>query len=243
MKKEGYWVIRTYRSGDMGEKVKFFVPGKKPSSSARRMKADIRKAAQNEETAEKRANRILHKYFSHRDYLLTLEYSSEEWDGEFDDAILGKARHQAELWLRRVRRECQRQGIPFRCMVWTSDMDGETGEPERVHHHVIINAEACEIALGQWSLGYTYRKHIKRERDHMGLVHYLMAQVRRQPDTKKYTRTRNMPDVQPRDRVARGGSVLRAPKGSYLLYQGPVIPGWPQYIRYWIPTGGEEAEE
>jgi len=235
MGREGYWVIRTYRSGDMGEKIKFWIPGRKPSSSGKRMKADLRKQKQNDESAEKRANRIVHKFFSHRDSLLTLEYAGEEWNGEFDDAVLERARHQGELWIRRVRRECQKQGVPFRCMMWTSDMDGETGEAVRVHHHVIVNAEAVEIALGKWSLGFRYRKQLRKERDRMGLVRYLMEQVRRQPDARKYTRTRNMPDPQPQDRAAKNGSVLRAPKGTYLLYQGPVVPGFPQYIRYWIP--------
>ena len=81
---EGYWVIRTYRSGQVGEKTKYWIPGKKPTASERRMKADIRKQRHNEETAEKRAHRVLCEYFSHRDHLLSLEYAGEDWDGDFD---------------------------------------------------------------------------------------------------------------------------------------------------------------
>lgn len=243
MKKEGYWVIRTYVSGQVGEKIKYWIPGRKPTASERRMKADIRKQQHNEENAERRAHRVLCAFFSHRDALLSMEYAGEEWEGEFDDGILDRARHEAELWIRRVRRECQKQGVPFRAMVWTSDMDGETGEPVKVHHHVVLNAEALEIARRKWSLGYTYAKHLKREKDRMGLIHYLMQQVRRQPDGKKYTRTRNMPEPAPKDRAAKGGSVLRAPKGTELLYQGPFVPGFPQYIRYYIPPDVKEARE
>lgn len=243
MKREGYWVIRTYVSGAVGEKIKYWIPGKKPTTSQRRMKSDIRKQQHNEENAERRAHRVLCRYFTHRDQLITMEYAGPEWAGEFDPGILDRARHEAELWLRRVRRECRKRGLPFRCMIWTSDMDGETGEPVKVHHHAIVNAEALEIAREKWTRGFFYSKNLKKERDHMGLVHYLMEQVRRQPDGKKYTRTRNMPDPEPRDRIARGGSVLRAPKGTYLLYQGPFVPGFPQYIRYWIPPGAGDVKK
>ena len=32
---EGYWVIRSYQAGMIGEKIKYWVPGKKPSKSER----------------------------------------------------------------------------------------------------------------------------------------------------------------------------------------------------------------
>ena len=51
-----------------------------------------------------------------------------------------------------------------------------------------------------------------------------------------------MPEPQPKDRIARGGTLLRAPKGTYLLYQGQFVPGFPQYIRYWIPPKGDTKE-
>ena len=32
----GYWVVRTYEAGAVGEKTKFWVPGERPSKSGRR---------------------------------------------------------------------------------------------------------------------------------------------------------------------------------------------------------------
>ena len=47
-------------------------------------------------------------------------------------------------------------GIPFRYIPFTSDLDGKTGEVVRVHHHIIVNAEAAEIALEKWSAAFSF---------------------------------------------------------------------------------------
>ena len=39
----GYWVVRTYEAGAVGEKTKFWVPGERPSKSGRREKQELRK--------------------------------------------------------------------------------------------------------------------------------------------------------------------------------------------------------
>jgi hypothetical protein len=36
---EGYWVIRTYTAGAVGEKIKYWVPGEKPTRSQRHQAA------------------------------------------------------------------------------------------------------------------------------------------------------------------------------------------------------------
>lgn len=50
---KGYWVVRTYEAGAVGEKTKFWVPGERPSKSGRREKQEIKKQEQNEQSAEK----------------------------------------------------------------------------------------------------------------------------------------------------------------------------------------------
>lgn len=232
----GYWVIRTYRCGQMEEKIKFWIQGERPTRSERRLKAEIKKQQSNEACAVKRVNRLLHAYFDHRDWLLTVEYSDEKRPtGADQNETWEKAKHQQELWFDRIRKECKKQGVELRYLAFTSDMDGETGEMVNVHHHVVINREALEIAMQKWGKGFVHAEHIWEERDHMGLAQYLMNQVRRIEDAKKYTRSRNMPDPKPQDKIAKNGAELRAPKGTYMLYRGPYIPGWPQYIRYWRP--------
>ena len=61
---EGYFVIRTYKSGDVGEKTKFFVPGKRPEKNlTKKQQAAVRKAEQNSYSAQKNLARIINENF------------------------------------------------------------------------------------------------------------------------------------------------------------------------------------
>ena len=130
-------------------------------------------------------------------------------------------------------------GIPFRYIPFTSDLDGKTGEVVRVHHHIIVNAEAAEIALEKWSAGSTHREHLYDQVDQTPLAHYLLAQVRHRPNEKKYSPSRNLIVPQPKDRIAVSGAELQVPRGGQLLLRAGWMPGMPQYIRYIVPEVGK----
>ncbi len=247
MKNEGYWVIRTYKAGLIGEKIKYWVPGKKPSRSKRVIKSDIRKQQQNENDAIKRVARIINANFVPNDAFDALTYSDPEWLRLFGgipsdvsweerrDLIYKIAEHELELALRRFRYACKKAGIECRYLAITSDMDGETQEPVRIHHHVIVSQEARELLGCAWKAGFVERAGIWQEDDHFGLAKYLMDQVRRIPDAKKYKRSRNLMIPEPTDRIAKGGREVQPPKNATILYRSAFLPGRPQYIRYVIP--------
>lgn len=259
MKKEGYWVIRTYQAGKIGEKIKYWVPGKKPSRSARRIKSDIRKHQQNENDATKRVARILNENFQGGDVFDALTYSDEHYpellkdlpaDADEEtrrDYIYRRADHIMDLFLRRCRYACKKAGVDFKYLAITSDMNGETGDPVRVHHHIITTREVREIIRPLWICGTVEKNAVWHEDDHFGLAKYLMDQVRRIPDAKKYKRSRNLTIPEPKDRVALGGKEVQPPKGAYIVYRSTFIPGRPQYIRYILPkdnkTGGGPKED
>lgn len=250
---EGYWVIRSYRAGMIGEKIKYWVPGRKPSKSERRVKSDIKQQQRNEANAIKRLARIFHANFAVGYVLLGLGYSDEglaktakglDPAGEdYANRLYHAAHHQVRLWRDRVRKACQAAGIEMKCVIVTSDMDGKTGEYVRVHHHVVINAEALAIAVGKWKLGGTHHKGLNGDIDRTELAAYLLNQVRRLPDEKKYIASRNLVIPQPKDRVAQGGAELAVPKGGQLLHRAEYSPGAPQYIRYILPEVGRIRRE
>lgn len=247
MKKEGYWVIRTYTAGDIGEKIKYWVPGKKPSRSQRRIKSDIRKQQQNENDATKRVARIINENFRGGDIFDALTYSDSSLDmlcmgmplflgiEEELDWIYRRAEHELELFIRRCRNACKKAGVEFKYIAITSDMDGETGDPVRIHHHIVANREVKAIIRELWTHGAIEKNAVWHEKDHFGLAKYLMDQVRRIPDAKKYKRSRNLTIPEPKDRIALGGKEVQAPRGAKMLYRGAFIPGRPQYIRYVLP--------
>ena len=253
--KDGYWALRKYTAGPVGESIKYWIPGEKPSRSQRRIKSDIRKQKANEANCERTFARLVHENFRNGiDQLVGLDYSQEGYekmlagrvknlDGLSEmDRVMALAQHQAELFLRRAGRECKKRGIPFRYLMVTSDMDGKTGEAVRVHHHMIVNAEALDICKEKWTMGGVDYEALWKRDDQTDLAEYLMKQVRRLPDAKKYTPSRNLIRPRPKDRIAINGSELRLPKGATLLYRSPYKPGMAQYIRYVLPGVNEPGE-
>ncbi len=254
MENTGYWVIRSYRAGMIGEKIKYWVPGERPTKSARQLRSDIRKQQQNEASAVKRVARLLHENFRGAvDVLLGLDYSREglqelaagldQGAEDYQERLYHAAHHQLRLWIRRVLRACKAAGIPVRYIAVTSDMDGETGETVRVHHHVVLNAEALAVALDKWTLGGTNHEKLYGSLDQTPLAEYLLAQVRRLPDEKKYIPSRSLTIPQPKDRIARNGAELAVPRGGQILHRNEFKPGMPQYIRYILPEVGRLRRE
>lgn len=261
--KQGYWVVRTYESGIIGEKTKFWVQGERPSEKSRRKeKSEIKKQEQNEYSAVKQVARLMHANFQQGDVLLGLDYSPagiarlEAWarkkhpdfdaferdSAEYLDILYDAAKHEAELALRRVSRELKKNGEELKYIIVTSDMNGDTGERVQVHHHLIVQ-KGCEKAFQKkWSkLGHVKYNEISKQADYTPIAEYFLRQVRRIPDGNKYASSRNLIRPQPKDRVAISDAELRIPKGGKLLFRQE-YKSWgeksyqPQYIRYIIPA-------
>lgn len=252
---KGYWVVRTYEAGNVGEKTKFWIPGDRPSKSSRRAKSELKKQEQNETSAVKNLARLLNANFHAGDLLLGLDYSKEGMkrviaraaesgvdrtsEEEWTEALRQAAEHELRLVLRRVKREVG----AFRYIGVTSDMNGDTGELVRVHHHLIVPADVREAFMNKWkALGGVEWSFIGDQDDYMPIAEYLMRQVRRVPDAKKYISSRNLVRPVSKDRIVISGAELRAPRGARLLHRNEYKPGLPQYIRYILPEAVERKE-
>lgn len=254
---EGYWVTRSYRAGDVGEKIKFFVPGTRPTGKLRRKDRDaIRKQEQNAYNAQKTLARILNANFR-RGLLIGLDYNEagmqrliawarekglavdSENEQERLDAIWEAASHELDIALRRVKNRLEKQGVELKAAYITSDMDGTTGEIVRVHHHLVVNTGTEAAFLDAWEKfglgGVSWTPLDKQQKDRSALAEYFIRQVRRIPDAKKYRSTRNLLRPQPKDRVVLSDARLREPKGTKLVFAQEFVPNRPQYIRYTYP--------
>ena len=242
---EGYWIIRTYQAGPIGEKIKYWIPGSKPTASERKMKSDVKQQERNEASAVKRLARDINENFWEKDVWVTLKYSDEglkkisagldRSSETYEQDLYEAAEHQVRLWRDRVVKACKAAGIEVKYVITTSDMDGKTGEYVRVHHHIVMSGEAAEIAKSKWKLGSVSFKHLHEEVDRSELAAYMLKQVRHVPDAKKYIPSRNLTRPEPKDRIAKSGAELSVPKGGQLLYRAEYQPGRPQYIRYIVP--------
>lgn len=272
---EGYYVVRTVEAGDIGEKTKFFVPGKKPDGKlSRRQKNALRKQEQNEYSSLKTFRRLVHANFGKGDLLMGLDYSDAgmerilRWGREHglavdsremeerQNAIWESATHELEIALRRVKRRLGKLGMELKALYITSDMDGDTGEIVRVHHHIIVNAAAREAFLDAWEKyglgGVAWSPLWENQIDRTALAEYLMKQVRRIPDAKKFRATRNLKQPTVKDRIVSTDSELLVPRGGKLIFRQEYEhrmgskSGFenrrPQYIRYITPKALRRME-
>lgn len=256
--KEGYWIIRKYRSGPIGETVKFWMPGKRPARMTRQIRRDAQKAAKNASSAIRTAARLVNENFGESDGLLGLDYNEDTLnkirasipasatEEEAEDMLLDLAGHQMELFIRRIKRAMKKDGLEIFYFAVTSDRDYDEQKkellPARVHHHLIVNEEAKAYIMAAWSAGGVDWKPLSAQPDYTQIVTYLLRQVRHRPDVNKYKTSRNLKRPKTEDRLAISGSELRPPRGAILLDRGAYAPGQPQYIRYILPSACEEDD-
>lgn len=267
--KQGYWVVRTYTSGIIGEKTKYWVPGEKPKGKTRRKeKAEIKKQENNEYNAIKRMARLINRNFGEGDLLLGLDYSDAGLqklyayaekqnpcfkalpEEEQQNMIYEAAQHEAVNFLRRVSRELAKQGEELKYIIVTSDMDGETKEMVRIHHHLIVKQGHEKLLIEKWKkLGGVDYTPMSKQADYTPIAEYLLKQVRRTKDANKFTSSRNLARPAPKDRAAATNAELRVPHGGLLLYRQEYSnrngesPYQPQYIRYIIPQKDRQRQE
>ena len=237
--KDGYWVIRTYTAGNIGEKIKYWVSGSKPSGSRRRVRADVNRLEKNEKQSEKNLARILNTNFGKGGVLVGLDYSDEAYDKIFkgcknQEEVIERAKHQASLCLRRVQREAKKNDIEVKAVVVTADLDGETKEEVRVHHHIVVNSEAAELFGSKWKHGQSvdYEYLYSDQKDRTALAHYLMSQISHIPGGKAYITTRNLEKAKCVDRIAKNSAEIALPRKSELIYRSAHARGLSQYLRY-----------
>jgi len=249
--RDGYWVIRTYEAGSVGEKTKFFFPGTRPKMLGRKQKSAIKKQEQNEYSALKSLARLINANFGKGDLLLGLDYSpagmkrlkkqAKAVDGveEERDKLYIAAERELGNALRRVKRDMEAEGKTLRYVSITSDMDGDTGKPVRVHHHLIVPAEAKEAFMRKWEekgLGGVSWTPLSPQEDYTQVAEYMLRQVRRIKDRNKYASSRNLVRPQPKDRIVMSAAEVRVPKGGRLIYRSEYRRGQPQYVRYVLPS-------
>ena len=143
------------------------------------------------------------------DVLLTASWSEEAWEGLvkkaekleenhpdlcLEDRLVMAAEQEGTNWIRRIQRTKKSLGgtALLRYVLVASDMDGKTGEQKRVHLHALFPKWAKELAVGTWKHGWVDIRNLREQDDYTPIAEYLLRQVRRRPDGKKYRCAQNM---------------------------------------------------
>ena len=241
-------MIRTITSGAVEEKTKFAVAANvRPRKCRKKGATPIRKQDQNDRDAVKRLARVINCNFRHGDLWVTLKYDQVRMDqliariiadGKTPDmdTIRAYAVRERDNFLRRVKDALKKQGLSLKYIKVTSDLDGETGEVVRIHHHLILSAAAREAVYRHWGVDDVRMDPLRDQKDYTPLAEYLIRQVRRLPDMKKYSVSRNMAKPIVKEEIVYTAGELKAPKGARLMHRSEYSLERPtQYIRYIRP--------
>ena len=237
-----------------------YVVGDKTQGSPRWRKAKSQddKRDENARQAVRVAARILNCNYTPEDWLLTLTWSDEKWKKLVEeveiatspaaprndtDLLLDRAREVLAGKLDQVRRMAKKQGVEVKSFAVTSDLDQETGELVRVHHHVVINAAGKDLLEQKWDMGLVHCENLYRQDDYTPLAAYLLGQVRHRENRKKYACSRNMvqPKVEEMVIAECPESEIRVQPGAKVLDRSPYREGaMSQYVRYKRKTGARK---
>lgn len=232
MRSGGRYVIRTIISGNVVEKSKFWLAAPGRVRSGRSRTTSARKQDRNDQDAVKRLARWINCNFGYKDLFVTLEYDEAGYK-----QIAGErkaAEHELDLFLRRLRRSMKAAGLELRFAgACTSDMDGKTKKDSRVHHHLVLPAEAAPFLENAWRMGGFYTRTLRKQDDYSAVAVYIIRQVRRVPDAKKYKVSRNLKKPVVYEREAKRAGALRNPAGTVLMASSEYdIESGSHYIRY-----------
>lgn len=154
------------------------------------------------------------------------------------DALKDIAEPELTNWIRRIRRKT---GAELKILSVTSDMDGQTGEIVRVHHHVVLavggNADANSISWdllrSEWKNGCVDIQQLRNQRDYTPIASYLLRQVRHKNDAKKYRVSRGMVMPEISEREVLSHAEIKAPAGAVVVERSEFnVETVTQYIRY-----------
>lgn len=248
------YMERVIEAGKVREKIVYRVAANtRPRQGRKKGSTLARKQDANERAAVKRLARTINANYTHGDLMLGLTFADTalrklvDKVGSDPDTLFEAIEHEATLFLRRAKRALGEKGRELRAVIVVSDMDGDTGEMVRPHIHMIVPADGFAMRDGVlmiggkpikkvWGKGNVDYTPLRDQDDYTPLAEYLMRQVRRRPDAKKYKITRNM--RKPRlvsERLVYRSIPISAPKGAKVLHISQYVPGEAQYVRY-IPA-------
>lgn len=244
----GKYMIRKIKSGEVEEMIGFPVgPATRTRNKRKKGSSSIRKQDENDRDAIKRLARTINSNYKPGDLWITLTYNTARLEALMKkleksgteatmDNIRKAAIHERDLFLRRVNRNLASIGLPLKYIAVTSDIDGKTGELARIHHHIITNKEAFEFIFKQWSEDEVDKKSLRDQKDYTPIATYLIKQVRRQPDARKYSPSRNLKKPEITEQIISFNKELKPPKGATIVHRKEYdIESPTQYIRYIAP--------
>lgn len=220
----GYWMIRTVRSGKVVEKSQYYVSEHRPRA-AKHKGTTAKHKDKNLNQAARQLARTINCNFSAGDLWVTLTYAPEHLPADAEAADRACA-----LFWRRLGRALSEQGVKVKGFWLTADKDGKTGQPEALHHHLVISAEGVDVRWSEdavsctvggreladiWGNGTIDVEELREQADYTPIAVYCVRQACGGENAKKWHPSRGLKKpVVESERVVQYCHELRAPAGA-----------------------------
>ena len=229
---------RTYKSGDVIEKTRFWFRGPKVPRGPRKAKTGERHQERNDRSAVRKAARILNVNFR-EGVLVKLGMDEEHYQalaescGGDRTAMAAEYRHRVSLFLLRWKRAAKKRGEeigPY----WGAICDKDhKGRPARIHAHLVIRrGEYAEIEKlwGQGKgLGW---EPLSSRPDRTELAAYVMKQAARIGTGVRVIAARGMDQPIVTEELIADNREIRLPAGAVECERSAYSPDAAQYVRY-----------
>ncbi|MCI2105421.1 MAG: hypothetical protein LKK00_01690 [Intestinimonas sp.] len=145
-------------------------PTKKRTRGRRRAKSAEKQIERNGNETVLRLARILNSNFKGGDLFLTLKYDN----GRLPDT-LEEAKRLARNFMNRIARAYQKTtGEKLRWVLVTADRSAKTGEPVRLHHHIVMDAVDWELISKHWPADQFSYRRLDGSGDYIGVARYMV---------------------------------------------------------------------
>lgn len=186
---ESCMVEKTIHAGKKTEVYLYYAPTNRKTRGPRRTVRSKEHRAKNLRTAILKVERLIYQNFCDNDLVVVITYRdlsllrkdmpSNLSEDEESAYMYTAAQKELQKFFDRLRRACQRAGVPLRYVGITSDYDANNCVPTRIHHHVIVNCEVRDYLHNAWGnrgqvkIGKIYPNH-----DKFPLAAYFLQQSR-----------------------------------------------------------------
>lgn len=144
-------------------------PQRRPRGG-RKGKSTIRKVERNEKESVLQLARMLNCNFGGGDLFLTLKYSDQRLPAD-----RAAARRDVRNFIARLSRAYKKR--TGKKLVWalvTADRSSKTGQPVRLHHHLVLNAMDWEVIAANWPADQFSCRHLDDKGDYTAVARYMV---------------------------------------------------------------------
>lgn len=229
---------RTYISGDVVEKTRFWTRGKGEPRRPRKAATTERAQERNAKSAVRKMARIINCNFAEGSFVklgMDDKHYKElvEICGGDREAMIAEYKHQCQLFLLRAKRYYKKQGQELKAIIAVADKDHK-GREARIHAHMIINTGSYEEISKLWhkggkGLGW---EDLYSRPDRTALAEYILKQAARIKKGAAYIMTRNMIQPTVTEEYIDKNTEIRLPAGATELERSAYAPDTAQYVRY-----------